>query len=191
MSTVVYLSSVEELTKWYENNSKTTKELFLAVKKGKPNKDNKIISYIDAVYVALCFGWIDSTTKSVDGVLINKFSPRKKDSKWSELNKERCRYLISHGLMREDGFKVLPDLNEEFVYPALIINELKKDKEAYDFFLTTPKLYQRIRLFNVMFYYSLDKKLYASSLNNLVKNSHNHKLYGEWNDYGRLLKTDV
>ena len=40
---------------------------------------------------ALCFGWIDSIQKPIDGVKMQRFSPRKKNSPWTELNKERVR----------------------------------------------------------------------------------------------------
>ena len=37
--------------------------------------------------MALCFGWIDSSQKVIDGTRYQRFSPRKKNRHWSELNK--------------------------------------------------------------------------------------------------------
>ena len=49
---------------------------------------------IDAVEEAMCFGWIDSTTKKMDnGITAQRLAPRRKGSLWSELNKERCRRM--------------------------------------------------------------------------------------------------
>ena len=60
----------------------------------------------EAVKVALCFGWIDSTVKSLgDGKRIQYFSPRKPKSVWSALNKKYLEELIPSGLMQEGGLK--------------------------------------------------------------------------------------
>ena len=56
--------------------------------------------YIDAVEEALCFGWIDSTVKKLNnGITIQRLSPRKKGSIWSELNK---RTLSKNGKVRKN-----------------------------------------------------------------------------------------
>lgn len=42
----------------------------------------------EALEEALCFGWIDGQLKSIDETrYIKKFTPRTKDSKWSEKNR--------------------------------------------------------------------------------------------------------
>lgn len=51
-----------ELRAWLEQNHRTAAECWVAVKRGRPKEDNTFW-YIDAVEEALCFGWIDSTTK--------------------------------------------------------------------------------------------------------------------------------
>lgn len=54
----------------------------------------------------MCFGWIDSTVKKLDtGITIQRLSPRKKGSIWSELNKERCRRMEKLGKMTQAGKK--------------------------------------------------------------------------------------
>ena len=179
------ITSREAFRAWLEQNGKTAKECFLEVKRGKPKEGT--FSYLDAVEVALCFGWIDSTAKKVNGVVKQRFSPRKKGSCWSELNKERCRRLVRLGEMTEDGLNVCPNLDEEYVFPERVMNALKENEKAYAFFITTPPLYQRIRLYNVDFYYGKDKKTYEAALKNLIEKCEQNKLYGEWNDYGRLL----
>ena len=50
-----------------------------------------VLPYLDVVEEALCFGWIDSTLKKLpDGRLAQRISPRRKNSHWTELNKQRC-----------------------------------------------------------------------------------------------------
>ena len=122
----------EELRLWLENNYETQKECWVIVKRGKPQNDDTFW-YIDAVEEALCFGWIDSTVKKLDnGITIQRLSPRKKGSIWSELNKERCRRMEKLGKMTQAGKKVLPDMSEKgFNIDIDILEALKKD--GYDF----------------------------------------------------------
>ena len=78
----------DELRQWYEKNHNIAKECWVNVKRGKPT-DNEHFWYIDAVEEALCFGWIDSTTKRLSStVTVQKFMPRRKRSHWTELNKD-------------------------------------------------------------------------------------------------------
>ncbi|MCZ8371238.1 hypothetical protein O6P32_00730 [Phocaeicola sp. KGMB11183] len=93
-----------ELREWLMQKHKTEKECWVIVKFGRLT-DDKTFWYIDAVEEALCFGWIDSTTKKIaDGVTAQKLCPRKPRSNWSELNKEICRRMERMGLMLEELF---------------------------------------------------------------------------------------
>ena len=66
-----------ELREWLMRNHKKEKECWVVVKRGRPTDDNTFW-YIDAVEEALCFGWIDSTTKKIaEGVTAQKLCPRK------------------------------------------------------------------------------------------------------------------
>jgi len=62
------------------------------------------IRYEAAVEEALCFGWIDSIIKRVDGErYVRKFTPRKDKSNWSALNRKRAVKMIQAGRMTEAG----------------------------------------------------------------------------------------
>ena len=98
----------DEIYYWFLLNSKNETELYVKVSRQKPEKCIDILSYYDAVKAALCFGWIDSTLRNLDGVLIQRFSPRKKKSHWTETNISRCLELDKQGLMKEEGKKVCP-----------------------------------------------------------------------------------
>jgi uncharacterized protein YdeI (YjbR/CyaY-like superfamily) len=57
---------------------------------------------------ALCFGWIDGKMKSVDEhSYILRFTPRRKNSLWSKLNRERAEELIAEGRMQKQGFEAI------------------------------------------------------------------------------------
>jgi uncharacterized protein YdeI (YjbR/CyaY-like superfamily) len=56
------------------------------------------------VEVALCFGWIDGQGRSKDEISwLQKFTPRRKTSSWSKINRERALALIAAGRMRPPG----------------------------------------------------------------------------------------
>lgn len=92
---------------------------------------------------ALCFGWIDTTVKNINGITMQKFTPRKKNSLWSELNKERCRRLKRLGLMTDAGRAVLPDM-ETFEIDGEILKALQADEETWKNFQAFPELYKRV-----------------------------------------------
>ena len=81
---------------WLEANHASAPECWLDVRRGRPVYEGEgadVFWYLDAVEEALCFGWVDSVHKEVDGVRLQRFSPRKPKSPWTELNKERGRRL--------------------------------------------------------------------------------------------------
>lgn len=169
---------------WLEKNHMKETECWIVCKRGKPVEGT--FSYLDAVYVALSFGWIDSTYGIVDGVRMQRFSPRRKNSHWSQLNKERCKWLIKHDLMSDSGFSVLPDLEEDFKIDDDILNLLKEDEETWKNFNSFPPLYQRVKIANIQ-KIRRNQNDFNRMLSNFLKNTKEAKMYGNWNDYGRLL----
>lgn len=96
---------------------------------------------------ALCFGWIDSIIKKLDNKsYARKITPRKSNSRWSELNKKRFKQLIKQGLMTESGLARVVEAKESGLWeksdrpniPFEVPNELKtalaKNKKAQTFF---------------------------------------------------------
>ena len=69
---ILPITSRKEFRKWLENNHSVKHECWIAVKRGKTTPDDTLW-YLDAVEEALCFGWIDSTLKCVDGVALQRF----------------------------------------------------------------------------------------------------------------------
>ena len=100
---VLSFSDRAELRRWLQDYHQTAKECWVvAYVSHKPQCD--ALRYLDVVEEALCFGWIDSTKKKMlDGRLVQRLSPRRKRSNWTELNKQRCRELENQGLMTDAG----------------------------------------------------------------------------------------
>jgi uncharacterized protein YdeI (YjbR/CyaY-like superfamily) len=78
------------------------------VKMAKKRSGIKSIAYKEALDVALCYGWIDGQSKSIDETYyIQKFVPRRKKSLWSKINIGKAERLIAAGRMKEAGFTVI------------------------------------------------------------------------------------
>lgn len=143
---------------------------------------------LDAVEEAMCFGWIDSTTKKLaDGVTAQRLCPRKLRSNWSELNKERCRRMERLGLMTDAGRAVLPDMTDRgFVIDDDVMKELKSDPVVWHNFYRQPELYKRVRIDTIQIK-KRQPELFRKRLDKFIENTRKGVLYGEWNDNGRLL----
>ena len=181
------VKSRKELRDWLLRNHDKESDCWIVVKRGRP-VDDGTFWYIDAVEEALCFGWIDSTTKKIsDDVTAQRLCPRRPRSNWSELNKERCRRMERLGLMTDAGRAVLPDMSENgFSIDEDILQELKADDVVWENFCHQPELYKRIRIDTIQ----IKKKqpeIFRSRLDKFIENTRKGILYGEWNDNGRLL----
>ena len=188
--------SVEELREWYFKNHATCKECFVNVNLCHGNNTNTKsitnakISYLDALEVALCFGWIDSTKwKDDKGRCIQRFSPRKKNSKWTELNKARAQKLIKLQLMTASGEKAYEQA-QKFYISEEILCELKKNTIAYENFNAMPELYRRIRIDNIQ-RYRHNSQQFHYRIHKLISNCEKNIMYGNWNDNGRLITCET
>jgi uncharacterized protein YdeI (YjbR/CyaY-like superfamily) len=100
--TLLSFTTREDWRAWLEANRATADEAWLIHYKkhtGRPG-----LSYEEAVEEALCFGWIDGVLKPIDKETFGlRYSPRKKGSVWSQINKRRVARLIKQGKMTEAG----------------------------------------------------------------------------------------
>ena len=182
---VLDVATRQQLRAWLEENHATETEYWVHVKRGKPVAGT--FCYLDAVEEALCFGWIDSTHREIGGVRMQRFTPSKPRSPWTELTKERVRRLERLGLMTDAGRAVLPKMGPRSFRIDPDVERALKSARCWSKFKSFPPLYQRVRAYNVAFYKERDREQYARSLGNLIAHTKRGELYGEWNDYGRLL----
>lgn len=184
---ILQITTRAAFRKWLEENHFRESECWMIAVKGKrPPQDH--VWYLDAVEEALCFGWIDTTHKAIDGVDRQRFTPRAAKSAWSELNKERVRRLEKLGLMTDAGRAVLPDMSEEgFVIDSEILQAFRENPAAWENFQAFPALYQRVRIDSIQRDKKKDRAVFDRRLKKLIDQSQAGKMFGDWNDCGRLL----
>ena len=184
---VLNITTREAFREWLMQNHDKEKECWVVVKKGK-QPPNGYLWYLDAVEEALCFGWIDTTHKNINGVDTQRFTPRAAKSPWSELNKERVRRLEKLGLMTAAGRAVLPDMTDSaFRIDEEIYEAFQKNRLAWEHFTSFPPLYQRVRIDSIQRDKTKDRAVFEKRLKKLIEHSEAGKMFGDWSDYGRLL----
>lgn len=182
---IFHFKDRKELRMWLQSNCKTEKECWVVCSRASEAAQGTL-SYIDVVEEALCFGWIDSTCRKEGDIPLQRLSPRRKGSRWTELNKERCRRLERLGLMTEEGRKVLPDMDiSQFLIEDEVMAALKEDDDVWRNFQAFPPLYRRVRIGNIQI--KKGTELFESRLRKFVEYTRRNVIYGEWNDKGRLL----
>ena len=141
----LYVPTRAAWRKWLAKNYDRASEIWLIYPKKESGEPR--VEYGEAVEEALCFGWIDGMTKSLDANrYMQRFSPRRPDSNWSESNRVRYARLLAEGLIAPPGLAKPPNENRPVaeryqsggVVPAYIERALKKDKEAHAKWLKTP-----------------------------------------------------
>lgn len=149
-------NSIEAWRNWLKENHDKEPSIWLLCYKQKSEKPS--ISWSDAVDQALCFGWIDSTRKSVDHEsFIQFFTKRKPKSIWSKINKEKVTQLIEQGLMTEAGLKTIEiakqngswnslDEVEALVIPEDLETAFEKFPRSQDFYLSLSKSVKKMIL---------------------------------------------
>lgn len=104
--------------KWLEEHHSEKIEIWLVVLKKHVKED--CVSYEEAVEEALCFGWIDGTLKRIDDrEHAIRFTPRRKNSIWSESNLERMNRMIKEGKVAGPGLEIFNARNPEKVAPSV------------------------------------------------------------------------
>lgn len=171
-----YTADRKKWRSWLKKHYGNKKEIWLVYYR--KNSKKARIPYNDAVDEALCFGWIDSIVKGIDkDKFAQRFTPRRKGSPMSEMNKERVRRLISAGKMTDDGLIHAGNLNQKLRIAPDIIKFIKQNKEAWKYFQKFPVSYKRIRIA-----YIEDRrdnpKLFKKSLINFIKFTAKNKRFG-------------
>ena len=116
---------------------------------GKKKAGSRSVSYSEAVEVALCYGWIDGQKAAFDDqAWLQRFTPRRRRSRWSKANRDKAEALIAAGRMapaglaevelaRQDGrWAAAYDGQARATVPDDLRRALRANAEAAAFFST-------------------------------------------------------
>jgi uncharacterized protein YdeI (YjbR/CyaY-like superfamily) len=173
----LYVTTRQDWRDWLAENYDTKPEIWLISYLKRTGRAN--LPYNTAVEEALCFGWIDSIRKSLDEERsVQRFSPRKSRSSFSQTNKERLARMIEAGKVIPSVMETLGDVRPEtFKFPAEILAALRANDAAWAFFASTSPSYQRIRAAYVETARDRGEE-FQKRLNNLVEKSAAGKQFG-------------
>lgn len=141
---------------WLEKNHQSRQSVWLVYHTKKSNIPS--LSWSEAVDEALCFGWIDSTTKKINDIsFMQFFTKRKPKSNWSKINKEKVQQLIDSKRMTKQGYESIEiakkngywtilDEIEEVIIPDDLEIAFKKHNGSKDYFLSLSKSTRKIIL---------------------------------------------
>ena len=137
-----YFKNDTEWRNWLSKNHSTSEGVYLIFYKVS-NKEASM-RWEEAVKVALCYGWIDATVKSMgNGKRRQYFCKRNPKSVWSALNKKHIRELASKNLLHQSGIDSINigkqngswtalDAVEKGVIPEDLQIEFDQNKTAFD-----------------------------------------------------------
>ena len=88
--------------RWLAANHDESQGVYLAI--AKKDAGRASVTHLDALDVALCYGWIDGVRNKLDEAsFLQSFGPRRARSTWSQINRDKVAALIAAGRMRPPG----------------------------------------------------------------------------------------
>lgn len=152
----IYVNTRAEWRQWLVQNHQSEQSVWLVCNNQKSNLP--VIPWGELVEEALCFGWIDSTRKTIDEFSFKQlFSKRKRNGTWSKVNKEKVQKLIDKGLMTESGYESIKsaklngswtilDEVEELIIPPDLEEAFENHPGSKNYFLSLSKSVRKMML---------------------------------------------
>lgn len=137
-----YFKNATEWRKWLHENHHLSKGVYLVFYS--VSSAIQSMRWEEAVQVAICYGWIDSTVKKIDNESRKQmFTPRKDKSVWSKLNKTYVEKLLKENLMHKSGLDKIDiakqngsweslDAVENLIIPEDLLDAFQQNKTAFD-----------------------------------------------------------
>jgi uncharacterized protein YdeI (YjbR/CyaY-like superfamily) len=101
---VMPFGSREAWAAWLDDAHEAAAGVWLKIAKKGSGHDS--VSYAEAVEVALCYGWIDGQKAAFDDAhWLQRFTPRRPRSRWSQVNRAKAIELIAGGAMKPAGLR--------------------------------------------------------------------------------------
>jgi uncharacterized protein YdeI (YjbR/CyaY-like superfamily) len=144
----LYFKNDVEWRAWLAENYDKSTGVYLIFYKVSSDKES--MRWEEAVKVALCYGWIDSTVKRLDEERRRQyFCPRKPKSVWSKLNKTYLVELIATGKMHDSGSQKMITAMKDGSWTALDdVENLIVPEDLQKAFDANPKAHENYQNFS-------------------------------------------
>lgn len=142
---IIQFDSQEDWEAWLKKNHATSDGIW--IKLTKKGSKIKSVSRQEVLDTAICYGWIDGQTASVDDDFwLQRFTRRGPKSKWSKINCKKATDLIAQGKMKAAGFKEIElakedgrwdrayDSQRTMAVPDDLRKKLDENQQASEFF---------------------------------------------------------
>ena len=150
MKDIMSFKSTIEWEDWLANNHSISKGLW--IRHFKKDSEKASVTTLEALEVALCYGWITGQGKPCDDQSwLVRYVPRRPNSIWSKINTELAERLIKEGRMKPAGLKQIDEAKRDgrwaraynsqrnAILPEDFLQELYKNKKATASFKTLNK----------------------------------------------------
>ncbi len=144
---ILSFRSPADWTAWLEAQPTDSAGLWLRI--FKKDSGTPTVTYAEALDGALCFGWIDGQKDKYDEASwLQKFTPRRPRSAWSQINVKKVEALTAAGRMRPAGLAAVElakadgrwakayEPQSQATVPEDLQAALDKSKVAREFFAT-------------------------------------------------------
>jgi len=156
-----HFRSAAEFRRWLKKNHAKADELWVAFYKKALGKRG--MTYKEAVDEALCFGWIDGLLRSEPpDRFIQRFTPRRPGSNWSNINVANVQRLLTTGKMDASGLAAFAarqsartgvysfERSKAAKLPRELERKFRANRKAWAFFKSQPPGYQRLAAHKVI-----------------------------------------
>ncbi len=100
----IFFASVADWEQWLEDNHAVAEGVWIKMAKKDSGIDS--VRYPEVLASALCFGWIDGRRERLDERhFLQRFTPRRAQSRWSRINRDKVEQLIADGRVRAAGLR--------------------------------------------------------------------------------------
>ena len=111
----LYFKTRQQWRDWLSGHHRDSDGVWLVFYKKHTGESG--LDYESAVREALCFGWIDSLIRKLDDQrYVRKMTPRRPNSRWSDLNKQRVEELTQSGQMAPAGLDAVRAARESGIW---------------------------------------------------------------------------
>lgn len=148
-----FFKTTESLRAWFIKHGATKSELWIGYYKKSSGKGGVV--YKQALDEALCVGWIDGVVHSIDDACyMQRWTPRKPKSNWSNVNVKRVGELTAAGRMTPAGLAAfarrVPERTGVYTFenpspefPPAFLKRFKSNKAAWKFWSALPPGFRR------------------------------------------------